>query len=193
MYRGNRQPKSTVVYNSQPEDLKRPVPYEGVPSQSISGNLPENAPSPDAAILPNAGTFPKTEPRSESKTGSPPASRLDIVGNMGSALASATGLDWSRSILYWNVKNGISNFNHEKDAEVYYDLEIEYTSSTLRLRREELGGVEIIRPFHEKARCTMKKLATELLVGHVFYNLDPRCAEVRTMRTHTSSRLWKTR
>ena len=41
-------------------------------------------------------------------------------------------IDWSNSVMYYNIKNGISAFNHDKSEDVYYEFEIEYITSIFK-------------------------------------------------------------
>ncbi len=87
-------------------------------------------------------------------------------------------MDWAKSLLYWNVKSGVANFNNERDSNVFQEFELDAIASALRSAHDDSLS-EASRQFHAKARNTTKKLTTELLVGHLFYNFDGRCSEVK--------------
>lgn len=84
--------------------------------------------------------------------------------------------DWANSVLFWNVKSGIISFNNEKESNVFYDFEIETIAGSLR--SSKIIKIEDILPFHTKARYTMQQLTTELLIGHLFYDIDAQFREV---------------
>ncbi len=149
------------------------VVYNNVQQEGQYGELPESS----SAILGEEDKGPALAGSKTAATPLAPKEAQAIMNTTANSRGVAT-LDWARSILFWNVKNGQLNFNSEKDAEVYYDFEVEFTAATLRQKREEIGVIEATRPFHAKARCTMKRLATELMNGHTFYNIDSRCMEV---------------
>jgi len=152
---------NTVVYNNEKEDAKRKVPYgnpkietETVDSQSENKKILENP-------LDKSISIPDT-----------PNKQVKLSQNNAQ-------IDWARSILYWNIKSGSSNFNSERDTEIFYDFELDHIKILLKPNNSsELIKQEDLRILHGKARSTLKKLTTELLVGHIFYNLDSKCLDV---------------
>ena len=77
--------------------------------------------------------------------------------------------DWARAALYWNVKNGGSNFNNEKEENIYFDFEIGTIANSLK--GSNLGEEEIA-PCYLKAKNTLRKLADELLSGYLMNNYE---------------------
>lgn len=108
-------------------------------------------------------------------------SHLDIITNEQNSkkdIVDEYQKDWAESILYWNVKNGITNFNNEREDDIYYDFELETICGTLRGKSKGLVNMEDLFPFYSKAKNTLQKLTNELLIGHFVYEFGAQTTEV---------------
>ena len=86
-------------------------------------------------------------------------------------------IDWAKSPLYFNIKNGDAIFDLCKDPNIYYDFEVNYVISKVK---EEAKGNDYnnIKIYHRKALNTFNKLVGELAVAQLFNELSLNYSDV---------------
>ena len=111
--------------------------------------------------------------------GGPLLDTTDNVYNLGTkAEGKSRIMDWSNSLLFYNIKNGISSFNHMKDTNIYYEFEIEYIINMFTFRHKDLKRTDLVKPFFVKTKHTLQKLCVELLLSNVFAEIDAKITKV---------------
>jgi hypothetical protein len=95
--------------------------------------------------------------------------KIDPILEENSAYKSKEhAIEWGNSLLYYNVKNGITEFNFNKSDDLLTIYEVDYICQLLKANDEVTYHVI---PYMQKAFNTVKKLAKELCVPQVYNQL----------------------
>jgi hypothetical protein len=81
-------------------------------------------------------------------------------------------VDWGKSLLYCNIRNGRMNFNGYKNIEVYYEFELNFIIRLLHPKDA------LVTELYNKAKATLIVLSNELSMGNLSEEIDQKYKKV---------------
>jgi len=87
-------------------------------------------------------------------------------------------IDWGKSLLYCNIRNGQMNFNGYKNTEVYYDFELDFIMKSLYSKDSTQNN--LVPELYNKAKATLTVLSNELSIENISENIDQKNVKILT-------------